>query len=171
MPPTKLVFALVTFFHDLFTAVWIGGLVVLATAVMPATLKALGRGPEAKRVLNAVQTGLSRWVYVSIVGLAVTGILLGRRSGGAGGLFQFATPYQVALSIKHLLYLLMIALALVRSLYLARPEPTPRSKKRSPEMTPRERLSAAALMLNLALGVLVLLLSAYLAALSGEGPA
>ncbi len=166
MASTKLVFALVTFFHDLFTAVWIGGLVVLATAVMPATLKALGRGTEAKRVLQAIQTRLSRWVYVSIVGLAVTGILLARRSGAAGGLFQFATPYQVALSIKHLLYLLMIALALVRSLYLARPEPTPRSKK-PPEMTPRERLSGAVLMLNLALGILVLMLSAYLAALGG----
>ena len=171
MPTAKLVYALITFFHDFFTAVWIGGLVVLAAAVMPGTLKALGRGPDAKRVLNAIQTRLSRWVYVSIVGLAVTGVLLGRRSGAVGGLFQFATPYQVALSIKHLLYLLMIALALVRSLYLARSEPTPRSKKRAPEMTPRERLSAAALMLNLALGVLVLLLSAYLAALSGAGPA
>lgn len=171
MPPIKLVFALVTFFHDLFTAVWIGGLVVLATVAMPGTLKALGRGPDAKRVLNAIQIRLSRWVYVSIVGLAVTGILLGRRSGAASGLFQFATPYQVALSIKHLLYLLMIALALLRSLYLARPVPAPRGQKKPPEMTPRERFSGAVLMLNLAVGVLVLLLSAYLAALSGSGPA
>ncbi|MGC9360767.1 MAG: CopD family protein [Anaerolineae bacterium] len=170
MPNNPLVFALVTFLHDLFTAVWIGGLIVLATTVMPATLKTLGRGGEAKRVLNAIQTRLSRWVYVSIVGLAVTGMLLGRRAGTAG-LFQFGTPYQVTLSIKHLLYLLMIALALVRSLYLTRPTQGSRPSPITAGVSTRERISAAMLMLNMALGIVVLLLSSYLATLSGAGMA
>jgi uncharacterized membrane protein len=170
MPNNPLVFAIVTFFHDLFTIIWIGGLLIMATTVMPATLKTLGRGGEAKRVLNAIQMRLSRWVYVSIVGLAVTGMLLGRRAG-VTGLFQFGTPYQMALSIKHLLYLLMIALALVRSLYLARPSVGPRPRPSAEHLSARERLSAAVMMLNLALGIVVLFLSTYLAALRMPGAA
>ena len=43
MPSKQIVFALVTFLHDLFTAVWIGGLVTLALSVLPSARAVLGR--------------------------------------------------------------------------------------------------------------------------------
>ena len=68
----------------------------------------------------AVQARLSRFAWVSIVGLAVTGMLMARRSPAFGGIFSFANPYAAVLSIKHILVLLMIVLALYRSLFLMR---------------------------------------------------
>jgi putative copper export protein len=41
MSTQTIVFALVTFLHDLFTAVWIGGLITLGFTVMPSTKKVL----------------------------------------------------------------------------------------------------------------------------------
>jgi putative copper export protein len=43
MPPAQqIVFALITFLHDLFTAAWIGGLITLGLSVWPAPRKTRG---------------------------------------------------------------------------------------------------------------------------------
>ncbi len=41
-----IVFALVSFFHNLFTAIWMGGLIVTALAFMPS-VKSCSRGQAA----------------------------------------------------------------------------------------------------------------------------
>lgn len=162
MPPRQLAFALITFLHDLLTVVWIGGLFALALIVLPVALKTWGRGPETRRLMDAIQRRLSPLVYVSIVGLAVTGALLARRNPAYGGLFSFGNPYSTVLSLKHLLVLLMAAIALLRSVALRAVEGSPRPAV--------ERLKGALLYLNLALGLLVLLLSGFSAALAAGGP-
>lgn len=73
------------------------------------------------------------------------------------GLFRVGNGYAMALTVKHLLVLAMIAVALVRSLVLGRGPATPS----------REKLSARLLLLNIALGVAVLLASGFTAALAG----
>jgi len=156
--PMQTVFALVTFLHDLFTAIWIGGLITLALVVLPSAKQALGKGPQTKGLLDAIQKRLSLLVYVSIVGLWVTGILLSRRSPGFQGLFQFGTTYSTVLSLKHLLVLAMVAVTLVRSVALGR--------RRQPLTPSQEKLSMALLMVNVALGILVLLLTGFAAAYS-----
>lgn len=162
MQSQQIVFALITFSHDLFTVIWIGGLLALGAIVLPTLLRMHGRGPETRRVMDAIQRRLSRWVYVSIVGLVVTGILLGRRNPAFGGLFSMANSYSVALSLKHLLVLLMIVVALLRSWALDR--------IRALQPQSREKLKGALLYLNMALGILVLLLSGISAALGSAKP-
>ncbi len=49
MSAQTIIFALVTFLHDLFTAVWIGGLITLGLTVMPSVKKVLGKGPQTKK--------------------------------------------------------------------------------------------------------------------------
>lgn len=39
MPTKTIVFGLITFLHDLFTAAWIGGLITLGLTVMPSVKK------------------------------------------------------------------------------------------------------------------------------------
>jgi len=151
MMPKQIVFALVTFFHDLFTVAWVGGLLTLGLVVVPTTSRVLGRTPNTRQLLAAIRERLSRVVYVCIVGLAVTGILLSQRAPGFQGLWRFGSSYGVALGIKHVLYLLMVAIALVRSLALRQ----------------NEKAQMALLYLNLALGVIALLLSGFSAALGG----
>lgn len=162
MVSKQILFALVTFLHDLFTAVWIGGLIALGLTVLPATKQVLGTGPQTKRLTRAIQRRLSVLVYVSIVGLLVTGALQANRSSAFQGLFSFGNTYSTLLAFKHLLVLTMIVVALVRSLALGRAS--------APSSPTRERLNAALLFLNIGLGVLVLLVTGFVVAFSSGGP-
>jgi len=160
--PKQIVFALVTFLHDLFTVVWVGGMFSLALVVLPSARKVLGMGPETKKLMDAIQERLSKLVYVSIVGLLATGVLLSRRSPAFQGLFQFGNTYSAVLAIKHVLTLVMIGVALYRSLVLGR--------RGGPSGQAREKLKVGLLLANVVLGVAVLLLSGFNAALSAGGP-
>jgi len=75
-----IVIALVTFFHDLFTVVWIGGMIVTVISYMPAVNDALGTGPQVKKVMIAFQKRQSIWVYISMVVLILTGLMMSNRS-------------------------------------------------------------------------------------------
>lgn len=154
-----IIFGLVTFFHDLFTAVWIGGMFTLGLTVMPSAKKVFGKGPQTKKLMNAIQKRHSVWVYVSMVGLILTGLLQSNRSLAFSGLFSFQDAYSAVLSIKHVFVLAMIAIALYRSLGL-----------KGTSNPSQEKLKARLLILNIILGVGVLLLSGMNAALSSGIP-
>jgi len=158
MPAKQIVFAIVTFLHDLFTTIWIGGLITLGITVMPSARKVLGKGPQMKQLLDAIQKRLSVLVYVSIVGLVLTGMLMANRSSAFQGLFRFNNAYSTVMTLKHILVLAMMGVALVRSLGLGR--------RRGPSTPSQEKLSAGLLFLNITLGIVVLLLSGLAAALS-----
>ena len=155
--PKQIVFAVVTFLHDLFTTVWIGGLLTLALTVLPSARQVLGKGPQMKQLIDAIQKRLSVLVYVSIVGLVITGLLLANRSPAYQGLLHFGSAYSTVLSLKHILVVGMIGIALFRSLALGR--------RREPATPAREKLSMGLLLLNALLGVAVLLLSGFSVAL------
>lgn len=158
MTPQMFVFALVSFFHDLFTAIWMGGLIVSTLAFLPAVKDALGPGPQVKKVMAAFQKRQSVWVYVSMVGLILTGLLMTNRSPEFEALFAFGNPYSAALSTKHILAILMIGISLYRALVLGRA----RSR-----MTPeKERLNVQLVIANAVLAVTVLLASGFVAALA-----
>ncbi|HKZ83687.1 MAG TPA: hypothetical protein VJ793_08525 [Anaerolineae bacterium] len=154
-------FALVTFLHDLFTVVWIGGLMALSVTVLPSAKQVLGAGPQIKQLMQTIQKRQSLLVYVSIVGLLVTGLLQARRNPAFEGLFAFGTAYSLALSLKHILVLAMIGITLYRSLVLGRGQP----------LTPaQERLNGRLLLTNAILGGIVLLFSGIITALSTGAP-
>ena len=113
--------ALILFLHDLFTVLWIGGILFMALVMMPALRAARvgsampaggGEGPLAALVKN-VQARLGVVSIVSLVGLVVTGILLARRNG-AVGFMRFDTAYAAVLSAKHLLTVALVAVSLLR---------------------------------------------------------
>lgn len=158
MPVKMIVFSLVTFLHDLFTVVWVGGLITLGIVVFPSARDVLGMGPQTKQLMNAIKNRLSVLIYISIVGLFLTGILKANGNPEFQGLFSFSNPYSTALTLKHILVLIMIAVALYRSLVLSR---------RSATSTPaQEKQSARLIMLNIILGVAVLLINGFVVALS-----
>ncbi len=160
--PKQTIFAIVTFLHDLFTVVWIGGMISLALVVIPSARQVFGLGPDTKKLMDAIQARLSRLVYVSIVGLLLTGLLLARRSSEFQGLFHFGNTYSAVLSVKHVLMVAMVGVALFRSLVLGR-----QSGPVSPSL---EKRKVGLLLLNVVLGVVVLLLSGFGAALAKPGP-
>jgi len=139
---------LVSFLHSLFTVIWIGGLTTLGLVVMP-TARGMKNNPQIAEFLNTVQRRLSPIIWISIAGLGATGVLLARREAAFDGLLSFTSVYSTALSVKHILFGVMVAVAVYRSVVVIR---------RGVRDT---RLSGALIVLNLALGITVLFLSAY----------
>ena len=153
-----LVLAFASFFHDLFTVIWMGGLVVTVLSYMPALKEALGSGPQVKKVMMAFQKRQSMWVYISMGGLIITGLLMSNRNPEFEHLFGFGNVYSVTLSIKHILVMLMVGITLYRSLILSRPQAV---------MTPeKEHLSFQLLIINVVIAVAVLFSSGLVAALA-----
>ena len=160
MATQTIALAMITFLHDLFTAAWIGGLITLGLTVMPATKKILGKTPETKKVMDLIQKRHSVIVYTSIIGLTLTGLLQANRSSLFLGLFSFGNTYSAVLTIKHVLVIAMIIIALYRSLALA--------KTSSPT---QEKLKKILMLLNIIFGISILLLSGFATALSASIPA
>ena len=154
-----IIFGLITFLHDLFTAVWIGSLITLGFSVMPSVKKVLEKGPQVKKVMEEVQKRNKVLVYISMVGLALTGILKASQSSEFMGLFNFGNAYSAVMASKHILVLIMVTIVLYRSLALA--------KTTTPQ---QERMKKALMMMNIVLGIIVLLLSGFAVALSSAVP-
>ena len=149
--------ALVIFLHDLFTVLWIGGILFMALVMMPAmrTARTAGGGPAGgaqvplATLMNTVQSRLAVVSIVSLVGLVVTGILLTRRSA-AGALLRFDTAYAAVLSVKRLLMIVLVVASLLRRRLSAS----------------GGRAAAVLLAVNAVLGVAILFLSALNAAMA-----
>lgn len=153
------VFGVIKSLHDLFTALWVGGILTTAISLMPAIRKSgVKPMPAALGALNErYQRRLRIFALVSIIGLWITGILLGRQSAGFTGLFRFTTPYEMMISIKHLLIFVMVTVAVVRGFVLGGQFDTFSPSKK--------KLSAGLLMFNSVLGIAVIFLSGFSAAL------
>lgn len=91
----------------------------------------------------------------------MTGVIQARYTPVFQGLFSFGNTYSAVLAFKHILVLAMIAVTLYRSLVLGRLS--------RPSNPAQEKLKAGLLFVNIVLGVTVLLLSGFSAALSA-GP-
>ncbi len=149
--------AIISFLHDLFAVTWIGGMIAVGLTFRPTVVKVLGQTPQTKKVLNTMQKRQSTLAYISMIGLAITGAAIAKTSPNFLGLFHFGNPYANALSIKHLLVIIMVIIALVRTQVLSKGQSTPQ----------RSKLSAYLLYINIALGIIVLVLSSFCTVLAG----
>jgi len=146
-----LIMGMVKSLHDLFTALWIGGMLTTAIALLP-TLKRTQLEPQQNKALwIGYQKVLSVVAIISIFGLWVTGLLMGRQSPDYAGFLNFTSPYNLLISIKHLLVLGMVVIALVRRFGLGR---------RIMDFTAKDQKTYALLLIvNAFLGVVVIFLS------------
>lgn len=179
MPGKMWAVTTILFFHDLFTVIWIGGMVALGLGLVPALRRSVGPGPQTQRIVSVFQNSF-RWVaYVCIIGLMATGVLLSRRNPAFEGFFSWADTYGVLLSLKHVLVLIMVLGVIARTTFLAHKTPEGAAAPMHPEGGPtrpqagpmrpqagqvrpggRARLSMLLLFANIGLGVVVLFLSA-----------
>ncbi|MCZ7669293.1 MAG: CopD family protein [Chloroflexi bacterium] len=97
-----------------------------------------------------------------MVVLAVTGMLQANRNPAFQGLFSFGNPYSTVLTLKHILVLAMVAVALIRSLVLGR--------RSGPSTPSQEKLSVGLLFINIVLGIVVILLTGFAVAFSSGTP-
>jgi len=156
METKLLVNALAVTLHNLFTIIWMGGLLITVLSFLPALKKALGPGPQVKKVMAAFQQKQSIWVYISIMVLVITGLMLGKQNENFAGLFKFHNLYSWILSIKHILVILMIAISIFRS-QIVNLIAVNNPKK-------QEKLNFILLISNTALAFLVIISSSFLTA-------
>jgi uncharacterized membrane protein len=155
-----IIFGLIKSLHDLFTVLWVGGILTTAISFMPAIQRSKGKASSEalSDLLGNYSHRLRNIAVVSIIGLWITGLLLTRQSSASGGGFmRFSTPYEVLISVKHLLVFIMVIIAVVRGFFVGGNifSFTPSQKK----------LSMALLLLNVILGVAVIFISGISAAL------
>lgn len=154
--------------HDVFAAVWAGGLLIMALVVMP-TMKSMraelpsraadaGRGaarrparaPGPARFMVLVQKRLRVVVTVAIVGVFVTGVLMLRLSLLSTGGLDPRSLYGATLIAKVALSVVMVVIAIIRAGKLRRLGDAPGDPKAS---------GIPLLFANAALALVVLLLS------------
>jgi uncharacterized membrane protein len=150
-------FGLIIFFHDFFTVVWVGGLAMMVLTLLPTVRKAIGKTPQAQEFMMAILKRHSVWVYVSIVGLFISGMLMAKAEPSYTGFMHFDTLYAQITSIKHILIFMMVFIAFFRSIVFGKKQATPDPKK--------NKISMLLIVINFILGILVLLLSGFVTAL------
>lgn len=171
------VYGLMKFLHDLATVIWFGGLFTTGIILVPVGRTLLGPGAEMKKFMDIFQRRLTKFVYVSIVVLIFSGVFLARHNPTFEGLFRMGNTYSKILTVKHILVVMMIAIGLVRSLVMGskgqqpdrtQTKPLPEQTQKKPQAEfGQEKLKMILLYGNILLGVIVLFLSAYNAALPG----
>ena len=155
--PKQLIFGMIRSLHDLFTAVWIGGLVATGFAFMPAMKHSSDKPGSMKNLMKAYQSKLRILALVSLGVLWITGILLSRQSSANAGFLNFSTTYNVFLSLKHLIILVMMGVAIYRAFILG--------SKIEGFDAKQQKQYALLLLINIVLGVIVVFLSGFSAVL------
>lgn len=153
MPNQLLLMNVMRFLHNLFTALWIGGMLLMAVVILPGIRKN-PKISEPLMVINGIQDRIKPFALVSMAGLALTGLFLGKSSKSFTSLMDFGTPYMTAVSVKHILIVVMVILAFVR-LSINR-------RVKVEKKMELQKLSAGILALNALLGVVVLFLSSMI---------
>lgn len=158
MTSQQIIFGLSAFFHNLFTVVWVGGLIVFTITVLPIRKTMFASPKNSQEFLSALLKRHRVWVYLSMIGLFITGILQARFGGQAlNGFMKFDSSFAAVLSFKHIITLIMIIIALFRSIM--------GSKKQMEPNPHKMKLSIQLIYINTFLGILVLLMSGLLSAL------
>ena len=148
--------------HDVFAAIWAGGLLIMALVVIP-TMRSVrvelpqrvadaGRGaaPGPSRFMVLVQKRLRVVVTVAIVGVFVTGVLMLRLSLLSSGGLNPRSLYGATLIAKVALSVVMVVIAIIRAGKLRRLGDAPGDPKAS---------GIPLLFANASLALVVLLLS------------
>jgi uncharacterized membrane protein len=149
--------------HMLATVVWIGGLAVLSILVIPTANRALDEQAYAK-LLERLQRRLDPLAWFSMLVLLASGMLQMSANPNYNGFLTFDGSWAVAILIKHLIFILMVAISgyitwgLMPSLRRAALQNS--RGKETPQGADLQRRGANLLRLNLILGVLVLALTA-----------
>ena len=116
----QIVFGVVRSLHDLFTALWIGGMLTTAFSLMPVFKTVKKKLDGVGDLFADYQKKLAVVALISIAGLWLTGLLLSKQSLAYTGFLNFSTTANTLLSLKHLLIFVMVILALYRRFILGR---------------------------------------------------
>ncbi|MGQ9632179.1 MAG: CopD family protein [bacterium] len=163
-------YVIIAWLHLLATVIWIGGMAFYVLVLIPS-LAAIDP-PQRGRLLGVLIKRYAPIAWGSVILLIVTGVLITVNRAALDALSRTA-PYRIVLAIKHVIVLAMVAIGAITSFVigpkLMAPPPKPEEASSGPppagpppEVMKLQRRSATLGNINLALGVIVLLLTAIL---------
>lgn len=163
MTPSTWALSLTYWLHMLATVVWIGGLAAMVLLVLPAARRSLDASAYAN-LLAGMQRRLDPLGWVCLLLLAGTGLFQMSASPNYQGFLAIDNRWAVAILVKHLVFFAMIGVsAFITWGLLPRLQRAALRQAHGLEATEAEKLQrqqTAMLWLNLALGALVLALTA-----------
>ena len=152
---SQFLFSLFTWLHAIATVIFIGHFVLLALIYLPAFAKQ--KAEIAGPILSDVSKRSRIWMYVSLVIFMVTGIYLMLVDPNYRGVGDFGNLWAIAMLVKHILIIAMIALGFIYNAIL-RVGPMMSSNNSAETAISRFGLYCK---LMAVCGVLVLLLTAF----------
>jgi uncharacterized membrane protein len=148
--------------HMLATVVWIGALVTLALVVLPAAQRSLTAQANAD-LIGQIQRRIDPLAWFSLLVLAGTGMLQMSVNPNYQGFLAVENPWAVAIFIKHMVFLVMVAASIYMTWgvlpqlrRLALRQARSQSAETTPQVNKWTRREVWILRINLALGVIVL---------------
>jgi uncharacterized membrane protein len=159
-------------FHMLATVIWIGGLSTLGLFILPMARRKQDQAAFSTQ-LEGIQSRLDILGWFSLAVLTVTGLVQMSGNPNYEGLLAFDNLWSVAILVKHIFFLIMIAV----SVYLTW-SVIPRLRRKvllqsklqadsgADELEPILRTNRRLVYLNLGLGVIVLAFTAAARALN-----
>lgn len=148
-----LIQTLVRSLHNIFTSIWIGGMLFMILTFLPVIRTEIADKNMQGEVITEVLIRQSRWVYVGILILAGTGLLMTRLSGKKNEFLDFDNPYAIVLSIKHIFMIVISLIAVIRSTIFRE---VALSRNRT-----KKKISMALLIINSLLGIVIIILSSF----------
>lgn len=137
--------------HNIFTSIWIGGMLFMILTLLPVIRRVIADKNIQGELITQVLICQSRWIYLGIFVLLISGLLLSRQSGQTKGFLDFENRYAAILSLKHILVIVIAIVAVIRST-LFREAATSKSQA-------KKKISMALLLINTLLGIAILVLS------------
>ena len=155
------VLALSHFIHVMGTVVWIGGIVMTLLVILPGSKTALEAPPVVGKLMKEVARRFTPLANMSILLLIATGIIILYYDKNYTSFLDLTKSWNVVIALKHFFVAAMILIHFYRGLIL-----NPRIEQFSSQ--PNEKLSSRLkkisldlVKVNFALGIIVLLLTAF----------
>ncbi len=160
------IISLSLFLHLLATVVWIGGIVMILLVILPGSNATL-ESPVKSRLMKGITQRFIPLVNISILVLIVTGIIIAHYEKNLTGFLDFKNPWNVVMLLKYLFVALMIIIHFYRGLVLnpkiGRLSSQVNESQVAPSLSSQvvnlQRFSLNLIKTNLALGLIVLLLT------------
>ncbi|NDJ62860.1 MAG: hypothetical protein GYB67_17195 [Chloroflexi bacterium] len=158
------------FFHLIATVVWIGGLLLMVLLVWPTTKNSLRDSPALYTLLSGVRRRFLPLTNLSLVVLIVTGLFQMSLDPNYDGVLQFTNEWSRVILLKHIVVggMLICGVVLQLGVVPALERMTLLAERGKGDPSEWERLHRSEVRLtwiNVALGVLTLLFTAWATAL------
>lgn len=157
--------------HLLATTAWLGGLITLVLVTWPSLSQTVNDGKDESMILYSLEKRFRPIANISLVVLLVTGMIQMGGDTHYEGLLQINSPWSLSLLGKHVLIAIMILVGgimqwgIYPAIERARMQAHSKSRATPDTLEQLQNRLKRLTVLNLLLGVLVLLFTAYMTAL------